>query len=156
MSSVNKFHAVMREWVKEFMSRSTQDLIPFLKQSDLNMAQYGTLMRLHHQDKCGVSDIGDQLGITHPAASQLVEKLVQNGLVERTEAAHDRRVRQLALTSKGRALVQSSLEARLGWTRALGESIPNDRREAIVQAMTELIAAAQDLEKPQPEARNIK
>src|SRR5713226_3504436 len=115
MSSANKFHAVMREWVKVFMSRSTQDLVPFLKHSELNMAQFGALMRLYHQDNCGVSDIGDQFGITHPAASQLVEKLVQNGLVERTEAAHDRRVRHLALTSKGRALVESSLETRLSW-----------------------------------------
>jgi DNA-binding MarR family transcriptional regulator len=138
----------MREWVKVFMARSTQDLVPFLKQSELNMAQFGALMRLYYQDKCGVSDIGDQFGITHPAASQLVEKLVQNGLVERTEAAHDRRVRELALTSKGRALVESSLEARLSWTRSLGETIPNDRREAIVQAMTELIAAAQALGQP--------
>ena len=139
----------MREWVELFMARSMHDLTRFIKQADLNMAQYSTLMRLHHLDHCGVSDIGEKLGITNAAASQLVDKLVQAGLVARTEAAHDRRVRELALTDQGRALVKSSLEARLSWTRGLGESLPPDRRDAIIQALSEMIEAGQRLEQPE-------
>jgi DNA-binding MarR family transcriptional regulator len=139
----------MREWVELFMARSMHDLTRFIKQADLNMAQYSTLMRLHHLDHCGVSDVGEKLGITNAAASQLVDKLVQAGLVARTEAAHDRRVRELALTDQGRALVKSSLEARLSWTRGLGESLPPDRRDAIIQALSEMIEAGQRLEQPE-------
>ena len=148
MSSTKQFHDAMREWVEVFMSRSMHDLSRFIKQADLNMAQYATLMRLYHHQNCGVSEVGAQLGITNAAASQLVEKLVQNGLVERSESAEDRRVRHLALTRQGRALVSSSLEARLGWTRALAESLPPQRREAIVQAIADLIEAAHGLEQP--------
>ena len=140
----------MREWVELFMARSMHDLTRFIKQADLNMAQYSTLMRLHHLDNCGVSDVGEKLGITNAAASQLVDKLVQAGLVARTEAAHDRRVRQLALTDQGRALVKSSLEARLSWTRGLGESLPPAKRDAIIQALSEMIKAGQRLEQPEP------
>ena len=149
MSTSKHFDAVMREWVELFMIRSMQDLARFIKQADLNMAQYSTLMRLHHLDNCGVSDIGEKLGITNAAASQLVDKLVQAGLVARTEAAHDRRVRQLALTDQGRTLVKSSLEARLSWTRGLGESLPPAKRDAIVQALSEMIEAGQRLEQPE-------
>ena len=130
MSTSKHFHSVMREWVELFMARSMHDLTRFIKQADLNMAQYSTLMRLHHLDHCGVSDVGEKLGITNAAASQLVDKLVQAGLVARTEAAHDRRVRQLALTDQGRALVNSSLDARLSWTRALADGLPPARRQA--------------------------
>jgi DNA-binding MarR family transcriptional regulator len=148
MSTSKQFNGVMREWVELFMTRSMQDLARFIKRADLSMAQYSTLMRLHHLDNCGVSDIGEKLGITNAAASQLVDKLVQAGLVARTEALHDRRVRQLALTDQGRAVVKSSLEARVGWTRGLGESLPPSKRAAIIQALSELIEAAQGLEQP--------
>ena len=148
MSSTKQFHDVMREWVEVFMGRSMHDLSRFIKQADLNMAQFSTLMRLYHPGNCGVSDVGAQLGMTNAAASQLVEKLVQFGLVERTEAAHDRRVRRLTLTRQGRALVTSSMEARLGWTRELAESLPPQRREAIIQSISELIKAAHGLEQP--------
>ena len=89
------------------------------------------------------------VSITNAAASQLVDKLVQAGLVARTEAAHDRRVRQLALTDQGRALVKSSLEARLSWTRGLGESLPPAKRDAIIHALSEMIEAGQQLEQPE-------
>jgi DNA-binding MarR family transcriptional regulator len=148
--STKQFQGVMREWVELFMTRSMHDLARFIKQADLNMAQYSTLMRLYHLDNCGVSDIGEKLGITNAAASQLVDKLVQAGLVARTEAVHDRRVRQLALTDQGRALVKSSLEARLSWTHALDESLPPDKRDAIIQALAELVEAGQNLEQPVP------
>ena len=149
MSTSKQFNATMREWVELFMARSMHDLTRFIKQADLNMAQYSTLMRLHHLDHCGVSDVGEKLGITNAAASQLVDKLVQAGLVARTEAAHDRRVRELALTDQGRALVKSSLEARLSWTRGLGESLPPAKRDAIIQALSEMIEAGQRLEQPE-------
>jgi DNA-binding MarR family transcriptional regulator len=148
MSSHDEFDTAMRDWVEMFMTRSMHDLMLFLKRSDLNMGQYGTLMRLYHRDHCGVSDVGTQLGITNAAASQLVDKLVQLGLVGRSEAAYDRRVRQLTLTEAGRALVAGSFNARLSWTRELADSLTPERRAAIVQAMGYLIGAARALEQP--------
>jgi DNA-binding MarR family transcriptional regulator len=148
MSSTKHFDAVMQAWFRMFMSRSTEAFMRFLKDKDLNAAQYGALMRLYHHGNCTVSDIGTQFGITPPAASQLVDKLVHEGLIERTESAHDRRVKQLALTSHGRQLVDASLAARLEWTRALGQVLPPDRRAIIAQALADLIAAAQTLETP--------
>jgi hypothetical protein len=58
-------------------------------------------------------------------------------------------VRQLALTDQGRALVKSSLEARLSWTRGLGESLPPAKREAIIHALSAMIEAGQRLEQPE-------
>jgi DNA-binding MarR family transcriptional regulator len=146
MSTTEQFHATMRQWVEVFMRRSMRDLHRFLKGSDLNMGQYSTLMRLYHDPNCGVSDVGTQLGITNAAASQLVDKLVQQHLVERAEAEHDRRVKQLSLTARGRSLIEESFNARLGWADALAEALPAAQRAAVVTAMTDMIAAAQGLD----------
>jgi DNA-binding MarR family transcriptional regulator len=154
MSSTKQFESVIRAWFEVFMSRSTQEFVRFLKEKELNYAQYGALMRLYHGGNCAVGDLGKQFGFTAPAASQLVDKLVQEGLVERTEGLQDRRVKQLALTGDGRALVRASMDARLNWSRELGAALPPDQRDTIVQALADLIAAAQSLEQPAPEARS--
>jgi DNA-binding MarR family transcriptional regulator len=156
MSSAKQFESVMRAWFEVFMSRSNEEFARFLKHKELNFAQHGVLMRLYHHGDCAVSDLSKPFGITMPAASQLVDKLVQEGLVARTESAHDRRMKQLELTSQGRALVRASLDARLDWTHKLSAALAPERRDNIVQAMADLIAAAQDMEEPLPEARNGK
>ncbi len=148
MSSDKQFESVMQAWFEVVLSRSTDDFVRFMKKYELNNAQYGTLMRLYHGGRCVVSDVGTQFGMTPPAASQLVEKLVEKGWVERTESEHDRRVKQLKLTQAGRALVRGSFEARYSWALKLGEKLPPERRDAIAQALSELIAAACSLDEP--------
>jgi len=145
MSSTKQFESIMRAWLEVFMSRSNEEFVRFLKKKDLNYAQYGALMRLYHHGDCAVSDMGKQFGISIPAASQLIDKLVQEGLVERTESEHDRRMKQLALTSAGRAVVRASMDARLDWAHELGAALAPQQRATIAQALAELIAAAQTI-----------
>ena len=156
MSSTKQFEAVMRAWLEVLMGRSHEAFARFLRKTELNYAQYGVLMRLYHTGDCAVSDLSKPFGITIPAASQLVDKLVQEGLVERTESERDRRMKHLALTSHGRALVRAGMDARLDWAHKLSAALAPEQRDNIVQAMVDLIAAAQDLEEPLPEARNGK
>jgi DNA-binding MarR family transcriptional regulator len=147
MSNSDRFNEALQEWLRVFMTRSMHEMVLFLKATDLTMGQYSVLMRLHHDDgECGVGDVGSHLGITTAAASQLVEKLVQQDLLGRSEAAHDRRVRHLRLTNAGRDLVRRSLEARLGWTRALFEALPAEQRDAVSEALQHLARAAQGLD----------
>ena len=152
MSTPELFNESLREWLKVFMTRSMHETVLYLKQADLTMGQYSVLMRLHHDGQCGVGDVGSHLGITTAAASQLVEKLFQQGLLERSEDPTDRRVRQLSLTGAGRDLVKQSMDARIGWTRALFDALPAERREVVIQALQDLAAAAQTLEQPTPSA----
>jgi DNA-binding MarR family transcriptional regulator len=118
----------------------------YLKTSDLSMAQFGTLMRLHHDDHCGVGEIASQMGVSNAAASQLVDKLVQHGLVERTEDPDDRRAKRLSLTPKGRQVLERSRDARLAWTRQLANHISAQHRAAIIAALESLITASEAVE----------
>src|SRR5574337_736426 len=109
MPPADRFAAVLREWAEVFMNRSMRDSIRVWKDSGLSMPYITTLMRLHYHCAWGISDVGHHLSVTNAAASQMADKLVQQGLVERTEDPNDRRAKQLTLTPKGRALVQKSL-----------------------------------------------
>ena len=49
------------------------------------MPQFFLLMHLRHHEHCGISDLSEHMEITNAAASQLVDKLVQAGLLVRVE-----------------------------------------------------------------------
>ena len=55
-------------------------------------------MRLHYGGGCGVNDIGKGFGVSGAAVSQMVERLVQAGLVARVEDPDDRRALVLRFT----------------------------------------------------------
>jgi DNA-binding MarR family transcriptional regulator len=148
MSSTKQFESVLRAWLEVLLSRSNEEFARFLKKKELNYAQFGVLMRLYHHGECAVTDLGKQFGITMPAASQLVDRMVREGLIERTESVHDRRMKQLALTSQGRSLVRAAMDARMDWTRDLGAALAPEQRETIAEALAALIVAAQAVEQP--------
>ena len=88
---------------------------------DLSMAQFRTLTRLRQQPGSGLSDLADDIGVSPPAVSKLIDGMVERGLVERTVAPDDRRRIGLAVTPTGlralervRALVQARVASRLG------------------------------------------
>ena len=103
-------------------------------------------MLIHKRGTTAVSDIGEELGISNPAASQMIDRLVQDGLILRTEHPDDRRVKQIQLTDKGFELIQGSLEARRAWLHTLGEELLPEEKQQISQALKILIEKTQKIE----------
>ena len=127
---------VIREWSEVFMHRSMRDFKRFMDATGLSFSQISILMRLVHGGNAGVSEIGGQLGVTNAAASQAVDRLVQLGLIERTEDPEDRRAKRLALTQKGRALVEKGVRARSQWIESLTDALTPEQQNVIVSALT--------------------
>jgi MarR family transcriptional regulator, organic hydroperoxide resistance regulator len=120
----------------------------FVKSTGLSMAQFGILMQLHYQQRCGISDISSRMEITNAAASQLVDKLVQSGLLERTEDPQDRRAKQLKLTEKGQELINAGIQARSRWVDELISAFTSDESEAVATGLSILAEAAKRIETP--------
>ena len=137
-----EFTRVLHNWVEVFMQRSMRDFVQYSKDSGLSMSQLSTLFRIYHSRACGVSSIGDHLGVTNAAASQMVDRLVQLGFLERSENPLDRRMRHLSLTEKGRSVVEDSLAARRGWMAQLTDALSPQDQSAIIAALTILTQAA--------------
>jgi DNA-binding MarR family transcriptional regulator len=93
-----------------------------------------------------VTDIGGLLGVTNAGASQMVDRLVQNGLVERSEDPFDRRVKQLKLTERGRLIVQESIEVRRRWLEELTYALTKDEQASFITSLTMLTKAARNLD----------
>jgi DNA-binding MarR family transcriptional regulator len=146
MPSSPELTEAIRQLIDVITTRSMRERSHFVKASGLSMPQFGILMHLYYSNNCGISNLGEHMDISAPAASQLVDRLVQHGLVERTEDPHDRRAKQLALTPKGRELIETSLTARTSWVDELVKSLKPEDYDQVATTMTKLTEAVRNLE----------
>ena len=119
--------------------------------TSIDYPQIGALMRIHRQGGLPVSDISKEMGTTLAATSQMVDRLVQQGLITRSEDPNDRRVRQIALTERGRTVLEASLRARQKWVDDLTGSLTHEELETVTNAVRILIKRARAID-PAPES----
>lgn len=155
MSPSSDFNTILREWSEIFMRLSMHEFMDFSKESGLTMTQLSVMMKLYHSGAKGVSDIAEYLGVTNAAASQMVERLVQMDLLERTQGQHDRRVKEISLTSAGRRLIEEGIETRLRWMEKLTFALSPEQQESIGLALTSLTEAARKLDNPYQSTQTI-
>ena len=146
MSKQVQFSQAIRSWMDVFMHRSMRGWGHFAKSSGLSMPQFSVLMQLHHKGACGMSEISERFEVTPAAASQLVDKLVQNGFIQRVEDPNDRRAKLLSLTEKGREFIQQGIEERYRWVEDLAQKLSAEERAQISEALTLMTEAAKELE----------
>jgi DNA-binding MarR family transcriptional regulator len=146
MTSPSQLIQTIRHFMDIAMHHSMRERTHFVKATGLSLPQFGILMQLHYRSNCGVSDISDHFDITSAAASQLVDKLVQSGLIRREEDPQDRRAKLLNLTDKGRGLIQQSIEQRYRWVDQLAEKLSAEESAKVIEAVNIMTQAAQKLE----------
>jgi len=146
MTNQVQFTQSIRAWMEIFMQRSMRGWWRFARSTGLSMPQFSIMMQLYYRGACGMSEVSGQFEITPAAASQLVDKLVQNGFIAREEDPNDRRARTLNLTDKGRELIQQGIEERYRWVAELADKLTAEERLQIGEALDIMTRIAQDLE----------
>jgi DNA-binding MarR family transcriptional regulator len=135
----------LREWMDVFMHRSMRGWNRFAKSTGLSMPQFSILMQLHYKGPCGMSEISERFDVSAAAASQLVDKLVQAGYIERTEDPHDRRAKLLKLSTNGAKLVDDGIQERYRWMDDLASKLSATDQTKVSEALSILTEAAQKL-----------
>ncbi|MGB2954572.1 MAG: MarR family transcriptional regulator [Anaerolineales bacterium] len=148
MMNKDPFIATFQQWIDIFMHRSLRRFIHFARENGLSMSMIGTLFHLSKKGCAGVTDLGDHLGVTSAASSQMLERLVQQELILRTEDPTDRRVKQIVLTEKGHNVLDEGVRARQGWLDDLVEILSREEKELIKGALDLMIIKANQLEGP--------
>lgn len=147
MTDSQQLSRSLRQWMDVTSHRSMQDQARFVKSIGFSMAQFFLLMHVYYKRQCGISNLSEHMEITAPAASQLVDKLVQAGMLERTEDPHDRRAKQVTLTGKGRQLIEKSIHARFRWLESLVQGLSGEERSKVDEALRILTNAVEEREK---------
>lgn len=136
----------LRSWMDIVMHRSMRGWMTFAKSTGLSMPQFSVLMQLHHKGPCGMSQISERFDITAAAASQLTEKLVQGGYIERTEDPNDRRAKLIQLTPKGIDLIEAGMKERYRWMDEVTSKLTAEEKGKVTEALTILTEATKKLD----------
>ena len=87
---------------------------PYFARFGISGSQWGLLRVLHRASQAGetalrLTDLSDRLLIRPPSVSGAVDRLVRAGLVARDSSAADHRAKHVALTPRGRQLIEKIL-----------------------------------------------
>ena len=138
------FVGAVRDWMRLLMRRSMRSFVRYSRQTGLSVSQIGVMFRIN-DDRSSLADLGGGLGITSAAVSQMMDKLVQQGLILRSEDPIDRRTKQLVLTEKGRQVINESFRFRQAWLRQLADSLSEQEKQQVTAALRLLVQKANQL-----------
>jgi DNA-binding MarR family transcriptional regulator len=148
MGDADPFVITLQAWIEATMARSIRHFICYAREIGLSMSQLGALSYIHHKGSSGVTDLADHLGVTSAAASQMLERLVQQGLILRSVDPSDRRVKQIQLTEKGLQILREGILAHQSWSYDVAQTLSASEKEATAAALRLLIDRAHQLGQP--------
>ena len=101
-----------------------------IEDSGLGNSDFRVLEALLHKGALPVNTIGPIVGLTPGSMSIAVDRLLKKGLVSRVESKEDRRVRIVAITPRGKALMVPVFRKHIAAMRKVfGELSPEELRD---------------------------
>jgi DNA-binding MarR family transcriptional regulator len=108
----------------------------------VSMPQLRVLVLIATRPEVNASAVAAALGIHLSNASRLCDRLVREGLIDRSDSAADRRNLKLSLTPAGSHLIASIMDHRRSAFRAILQKMPLGRRAVLKKALEEFAETA--------------
>jgi DNA-binding MarR family transcriptional regulator len=134
------------------------DLFEAVGTLELSLTQIKLLHHLDEQPReVSLKEAAEQVHVSLPAASRLVDDLYRRGFVEREEDREDRRMKRVRLTDTGREAIRRLNAARLSGLEQFIQALTGEERAAVAAALDTLttrpeIAACRPEWTTQPQA----
>jgi DNA-binding MarR family transcriptional regulator len=114
-----------------------------IEESGLSMTQCKALLELggigEEAEPRQVGELAERFGVSVPSMSRAVDALVKGKLATRLEDPADRRVRRVAITAKGKKLVETLLVVRQAGLETFAESLTAAQRRKLDAAIDALM-----------------
>jgi MarR family 2-MHQ and catechol resistance regulon transcriptional repressor len=118
-----------------------------IKRTDLGDSDFRVLEVLLHKGPLPVNTVGPKVWLTPGSISVAVDRLVKKGLVSRKNRAGDRRVRQVELTAKGRALITRGFREHAAAMESAASVLSKNERLTLLRLLKKLGKHAADTHK---------
>ncbi len=119
------------------------NLLRLIEESGLSMTQSKALLELggfgESAEARQVSDLAEALGVSMPSMSRAVDGLVKKRLATRVEDPDDRRVRRVAITARGKKLVDTLVVVRQAGMETFAASLTTAQRRKLDAAVDALM-----------------
>lgn len=125
------------------MNRLLPQMEALFEDQELTFSQWTTLVALHDGRITTAGDLAHN--ICHDAGSltRLIDQMVKRGLVTRTRSDADRRVVSLALTARGRGLVEVLAPKVMNFWNGLLSGFTHLEVDTLIALLTRLVVVAE-------------
>jgi DNA-binding MarR family transcriptional regulator len=113
----------------------------------LTIAQLKSLFFIRNQGSTNLGTLAAALGVTPTNTTGIIDRLVKQGLVSRTENPENRRMLLLRVTDKGEELVAKLRERRRSYLSEVLQSMSVDELTTLAQGLASLVKAAEAQER---------
>ena len=110
----------------------------------LTIAQLKSLFFIAAKGKTNFKTLAEALGVTPPNITGIIDRLVEQGLVSRTENPEDRRIMLLQLTDKGQKLENKLREHKLHHLTQILDRLEMRDLGSLAQGLAALVKAAEN------------
>ena len=92
--------------IAQLMPRIIQGIqLEFLVNRTMTQTQFLVLVAVHSNGRCPMKILADNMHVSMPTISGIVDRLVKSGYIRRIEDAQDRRQVVVELTPKGQSMI---------------------------------------------------
>jgi DNA-binding MarR family transcriptional regulator len=109
---------------------------------DLSHSQWEGALFIQRHDDCSIRELAEGLGVSHPAAVKLVERLHRKELITRTERDPDHRVVHLQLSEAGVDCVNHVREQRTEVLETIVRRMSSGDQDGFASGLRSFMAAA--------------
>lgn len=111
------------------------------KEKNGDMVSFGLLFVGEERERVRMTDISRFMLVSKPAATQAVNRLVEQGYVERVDDPSDRRVVYIQPTEAGKRRFEEELELRMAVMRRAVSRIGEERGQLLADILTDFLDA---------------
>lgn len=124
-----------RESIKNFNKHLSETELKSFSNND-----YYYLTAIYHLGKPNFSQVAEELGLTKPAISILVKKLIKMNLIEKVQSEEDKRVYFISVSEKGKKIVGGDDELYLSLSSLMKSLLNNDEQYVFINTLlTEIV-----------------
>jgi DNA-binding MarR family transcriptional regulator len=131
-------------WRKIRHALEEKEPSPWLRMS-LSRGQLRILVLLSTATPMSPGSVADALGVPKANVTEIIERLVEQGLVKREPNPQDRRSHNLTITKKGKAEVEQLREWSTRRIEKVFERIPEAKLELLAASLEDMLNAAQSM-----------
>ena len=125
-------------WLNLSTQRTMDEFVYFIRKRGLTLQQMNLMMFLYYHGSCEMSGLVEPLQIGKSAVSQMVERLVKLGYLERVEVAGDRRSRLVKITAAAEQTILDGIAARQIWLENTPIDLPVEDQQHLLQVLKKL------------------
>lgn len=124
------------------INMTTLETLRYSREYHLTVSQLRGLRFLKQHEDCLVGDLANGLAVSYPAASKLINRLVDRGMTQRRDDEADRRNTRLRVTLKGGEVLEIIEEKRQREIAQVFLRLKGDEQRFLTQGLKRFLEAA--------------